>query len=37
MGTTPFQMVTGRPPAMVMSVLGGEDGDAWTVEELDVS
>ena len=37
MGTTPFQMVTGRPPAMAMPVLTGEDGDAWTVEELDVS
>ena len=37
MGTTPFQMVTGRPPATVMSVLAGEDGDAWVVGELDVS
>ena len=37
MGTTPFQMMTGRPPATAMSVLAGEDGDAWTVEELDVS
>ena len=36
-GTTPFQMTTGRPPATAMSVLAGEDGDAWTVEELDVS
>ena len=30
-------MMTGRPPATAMSVLAGEDGDAWTVEELDVS
>ena len=37
MGATPFQMMTGRPPATAMSVLAGEDGDAWTVEELDVS
>ncbi|CAM9711151.1 unnamed protein product [Ascophyllum nodosum] len=37
MGTTPFQMMTGRPPATPMSVLAGEDGGAWTVEELDVS
>ena len=37
MGTTPFQMMTGRPPATAMSVLAGEDGDARTVEELDVS
>ena len=37
MGTTPFQMMTGRPLATAMSVLAGEDGDAWTVEELDVS
>ena len=37
MGTTPFQMTTGRPLATAMSVLAGEDGDAWTVEELDVS
>ena len=37
MGTTPFQMMTGRPPATPMSVLAGKDGDAWTVEELDVS
>ena len=28
MGTTPFQMMTGRPPATAMSVLAGEDGDA---------
>ena len=37
MGTTPFQIMTGRPPATEMSVLAGEGGDAWTVEELDVS
>ena len=37
MGTTPFQMMTGRPPATPMSMLAGKDGDAWTVEELDVS
>ena len=37
MGTTPFQMMTGRPPATPMSVLAGKNGDAWTVEELDVS
>ena len=37
MGTTPFQMITGRHPATAMSVLAEEDGDAWTVEELDVS
>ena len=37
MGTTPFQMMTGRPPATAISVFVGEDGDAWTVEELDVS
>ena len=37
MRTTPFQMMTGRPSATAMSVLAGEDGDAWTVEELDVS
>ena len=37
MGTTPFQMMTGRPPATPMSVLAGKDGDARTVEELDVS
>ncbi|CAN0093861.1 unnamed protein product, partial [Ascophyllum nodosum] len=37
MGTTPFQMMTGRPPATAMPVLTGESGDAWTVEELDVS
>ena len=37
MGTTPFQMMAGRPPATPMSVLAGKDGDAWTVEELDVS
>ena len=37
MGTTPFQMMTGRPPATPMSVFAGKDGDAWTVEELDVS
>ena len=37
MGTMPFQMMTGQPPATAMSVLAGEDGDAWTVEELDVS
>ena len=37
MGTTPFQMMTGRPPAMAMSVFPEEDSDAWTVEELDVS
>ena len=30
-------MMTGSPPATVISVLAGEDGDAWTVEELDVS
>ena len=30
-------MRTGRPPATAMSVLAGEDGDAWTVEEPDVS
>ncbi|CAN0328324.1 unnamed protein product, partial [Ascophyllum nodosum] len=35
MGTTPFQIMTGRPPATPMSVLAGKDGDAWTVEELD--
>ena len=35
--TTPFQMMAGRPSATAMSVLAGEDGDAWTVEELDVS
>ena len=33
----PFQMMTGRPPATAMSVLAGEDGNAWTVEKLDVS
>ena len=37
MGTTPFQMMTGQHPATAISVLAGEDGDAWTVEELDVS
>ena len=37
MGTTPFQMMTGRPPTTAMSVLAAENGDAWTVEELDVS
>ena len=37
MGTTPFQMMTRRPPATAISVLAGDDGDAWTVEELDVS
>ncbi|CAN0470129.1 unnamed protein product, partial [Ascophyllum nodosum] len=36
MGTTPFQMMTGRPPATPMSMLAGKDGDAWTLEELDV-
>ena len=30
-------MMTGRPPATATSVLAGKDGDAWTVEELDVS
>ena len=30
-------MMTGRPPATAMSVLARKDGDAWTVEELDVS
>ena len=30
-------MMTRRPPATAMSVLAGEDGDAWTVEGLDVS
>ena len=30
-------MMTGRPPATPMSVLAGKGGDAWTVEELDVS
>ena len=30
-------MMTGRPPATLISVLAGEAGDAWTVEELDVS
>ena len=34
---TPFKMTTGRHPATVLSVLTGEDGDAWAVEELDVS
>ena len=28
MGTTPFQVMTGRPPVTVTSVLAGEDGDA---------
>ena len=37
MGTTPFQMMTERPPATAMSVLAGKDGGAGTVEELDVS
>ena len=37
MGATSFKMMTGRSPATVMSVLAGEDGDGWTVEELDVS
>ena len=37
MGTTPFQTMTGRPPATAMSVLAGKDGDAWTVKGLDVS
>ena len=37
MGTTSFQMMAGRPLATAMSVLEGKDGDAWTVEELDVS
>ena len=37
MGMTPFQVMTGRPPATVTLVSVGEDGDAWTVEELDVS
>ena len=37
MGTTPFQIMTGRPPATAISVLAGEDGDAWTADELDVS
>ena len=32
MGITPFQMVTGQPPATTMSVLAGEDGDAGTEE-----
>ena len=35
MGTTPFQIKTGRPPATAMSVLAGEDDDALTVEEVD--
>ena len=37
MGTKPFQIMTGRSPTTAMSMLAGEDGDAWTVEELDVS
>ena len=37
MGTTPFQIMTGRPPATAMSVLVGEDGEAWAAEELDIS
>ena len=37
MGTTPFQVMTGRPPATATSVLAGEDGDAWAMEELDIS
>ena len=36
MGMTPFQMMTGRPPATKMPVMAGEDNDARTVEELDV-
>ena len=36
MGTTPFQMMTGRPRATAMSVLAEDNGDAWTVEELDM-
>ena len=37
MGTPPFQMMTGQTLAMAMSVLAGKDGNAWTVEGLDVS
>ena len=36
-GTTPFQIRTGQSPATAITVLAGEDGDAWTVEELDLS
>ena len=37
MGRMPFQMMTGRHPATAMLVLAGEDGDASTMEKLDVS
>ena len=30
-------MMTRRPPAAAVSVLAGEDGGVWAVEELDVS
>ena len=37
LGTTPFQMMTGRPPPTAMSVLAGAAAGEWTVENLDVS
>ena len=37
LGTTPFQMMTGRPPPTAMSVLAGAAAGEWTVETLDVS
>ena len=37
LGTTPFQMMTERPPPTVMSVLAGASAGEWIVERLDVS
>ena len=37
METRSLQMMTGRRLATAMSVFARENGDAWTVEELDVS
>ena len=36
-GTTPFQMMTGRPPPTAISMLAGAAACEWTVESLDVS
>ena len=36
-GTTPFQMMTGRPPPTAMSVLADTAAGEWTIESLDVS
>ena len=37
LGTTPFQIMTGRPWPTAMSVLAGAAAGEWTVETLDVS